>query len=84
MHNYTCFIILILLYICIHLLFRVFSEGMAPEDCIAEKRNVTSKLPPFFEWVKIATYEGQRKIRERSYDLWGLSVSIHTAMFMHQ
>ena len=50
---------------------------LGAEHCIAEERNVTSKLPPFFDWVKLATYEGQRKIREIEYDYWGLTVSLN-------
>ncbi len=45
------------------------------ERCVPESRNVTSKLPPFFDWLKLATYEGQKKIKEMNYDFWGLTVS---------
>jgi len=41
-----------------------------------EERNVTSKLPEFFDWVNDhAIYEGQTKIKEILYDLWGANVS---------
>ncbi len=48
---------------------------MGEEHCAPESRNVTSTLPPFFDWAKYATYEGQPKVREMNYDLWGLTVS---------
>ncbi len=44
------------------------------KHCAPMMVNVTTSLPPFFDWVKLANYEGQPKIRERSYDRWGLSV----------
>lgn len=30
---------------------------------------------PFFDWVKLATYEGIRTVKEVEYDLWGLEVA---------
>ncbi len=41
-------------------------------------RNLTFSLPSFFAWVKVANYEGQRKVREMSYDVWALTVSACT------
>ena len=53
------------------------NRKVGAEHCIYDERNVTSKLPPFFDWLKLATYEGQRIIREIKYDFWGLTVSLN-------
>ncbi len=50
-------------------------NGKDEPRCAPEMRNVTSTLPPFFDWLQFATYEGQEKVREMSYDHWGLTVS---------
>ena len=49
-----------------------FNRTVGQEHCIVEESN--GQLAGFFDWVKPATYEGQKKYHEISYDLWGYTV----------
>ena len=42
-------------------------------SCINQTRNGT--MSPFWEWTSKATFEGDKKIRERLYDLYSYAVS---------
>ena len=55
-----------------------FCREEGKEHCAPMMRNLTFPLPSFFSWVKVANYEGQRKVREMSYDVWALTVSACT------
>ena len=55
------------------ILFNALIRMVKQPHCIMEERK--NSLVPFWEWVEKATYEGDRKIRERVYDFWGYSVS---------
>ncbi|XP_064392158.1 uncharacterized protein LOC135339811 [Halichondria panicea] len=58
-----------------HMAYYLRGNGKDEPRCAPEMRNVTSTLPPFFDWLQFATYEGQEKVREMSYDHWGLTIA---------
>ena len=47
----------------------------AQEHC--EVRKVNGSLPLYWDWLKQATYAGQRVVREELLDVWEQHVSIN-------